>query len=303
MSKMEAGLGEPRDMGDRLGALEAVDRISGATGQGNLRALARGPSSERVTETAEENARFRPPPGALSTKIVVRANEIENRVSLKRDRMDRKDGWPILLLLLVACGCNFGPSTAQQMEQGQLLYDAKQFAEARQVYETALETCNNAADRATLHTLVGSCDMELEDYQTALVSLNKALEIRPDYPAALNNCGICYRSLGENAKARESYHKSIAADPKYPNAHSSLATLLLLEGEYQEAIDHFERALQLDNSLAVTHGNLALAYAKVGRFAEADASLKASIERGYVNAEIMREQIEELKANQGKSTP
>lgn len=217
--------------------------------------------------------------------------------------MKRVNAAAIVIFLIGVCGCNLRPSTIGQIEKGQKLYDAKQFAEAREVYQSALEAATDKADQAALHTLVGSCDMEMDRYQEALASFDKALALRPDYAAALNNSGICYRSLGEPAKARESYRKAIAADPKYPNAYSSLGTLLLLEGEFQESIDHFERALKLDNSLAITHGNLALAYAKVGRFTEADASLKASIERGYANAEIIREQIEELRTQAGKTTP
>lgn len=217
--------------------------------------------------------------------------------------MKRESAWAICFLLFLLCGCDLGPSVEEQIQKGEGLYNGKQFAAARKVFESALKNSSKKDDRAVLHTLVGSCEMELENHEEALAQFAKALELRPDYAPALNNSGISYRSLGDVAKARESYQKAIKADPKYPFAHSSLGTLLLLEGEYPESIDHFERALKLDNSIAVTHGNLALAYAKVGRFADADASLKASIERGYVNAEIIREQIEELRAEASKATP
>ena len=59
------------------------------------------------------------------------------------------------------------------------------------------------------------------------------------------------------------------------------------------AIEYFNKAIKTDPNLAVAWGNCALAYAMTGDFEKADAYLNTSIQKGYKNAETMKQLIEE----------
>ena len=47
--------------------------------------------------------------------------------------------------------------------------------------------------------------MELRQFNNAVISYQKALEINPNFPALLNNLGNAYRELGQLNEALKSY--------------------------------------------------------------------------------------------------
>jgi tetratricopeptide (TPR) repeat protein len=172
------------------------------------------------------------------------------------------------------------------------------------LYEDAIESCELALEEGVVQTelvdvyvIAGRCSAELDLNDSAIGYYEKAIELDGDDAAKWTSLGVVYRQAGNYVKALEHYEKALEFDPDYAEVHSSIGVLQMLEGELEESIASFKKAVKLDPSVATAHGNLAWALAEIGDFEEAEKALRQSIMLGYDNADIVREKIDELKAN------
>lgn len=84
-------------------------------------------------------------------------------------------------------------------------------------YQNALHSRERAIafdpDDALAWTNQGVILQRLGRYAEALVSHNRALDLVPNYALAWNNRGVVLERLGRNAAALESYEKALELDP------------------------------------------------------------------------------------------
>ncbi|MEL6488963.1 MAG: tetratricopeptide repeat protein [Cyanobacteria bacterium J06621_3] len=190
----------------------------------------------------------------------------------------------------------FGNSGDADVEEGQRLIESGQFAESIPVLEGALEKNLNLYSESIVLTMIGNSYNELDQFDESLAYHARAIEADPENYKAYVNQGIVYRLIGEYDNAEASYKKALELEPNYAELHASMGALAIFQNKPEEAVEHLERSVELDDSLAVAHSNLALAYAAAGRFDEADASLQQAIVRGYQDADIIKERIDELRS-------
>lgn len=114
--------------------------------------------------------------------------------------------------------------------------------------------------------------------EEALGLLQRALDLRPDYPEAQNNLGLALASRGRWDEAIRRYRRALELDPAYPEAHNNLGFALAGRGELEEAIDHYRRALEGDPGHAGVHYNLAMALVARGEDPRAAAHLRRALE-------------------------
>ena len=201
-------------------------------------------------------------------------------------------------LLCLACGI---PQAYQlgraegMMDVGERLFDDGKFAQSEASYQRAIATGALPKEKeAEAWTAIGNTRHQRDDHEGAIVAHDRALALRPAFPAALVNKGVCWRALQRFDEAETQYRASIALDPRYAHAHASLGALHLHRDETDEAVAILEEAVAIDDSLAVAHANLALAYGFAGRHSDAQASLRKAILRGYTNAPVVRERLRQL---------
>lgn len=80
--------------------------------------------------------------------------------------------------------------------------------------------------------------------EDALIKLQKAVDVAPDYPEAQSSIALVYQQLGEFEKSREHYEKALELQPDSGIIHNNFATLLCRSGKPLEAETHFLKAIK-----------------------------------------------------------
>ena len=142
-----------------------------------------------------------------------------------------------LLGLLALAGC--GPEAKGHFQEGNEYYEAKQFAEAAEEYE-------------------------------------KALELDPDNIDVMSNLGATYYSLGKLDEAIEIYTRAITIAPEDAGIRSNLAAAYVQKQgpdggtDYLEmALEQYLEAIELAPDLAEAHYGVGTVYALMQRVDEA----------------------------------
>jgi tetratricopeptide (TPR) repeat protein len=150
-------------------------------------------------------------------------------------------------------------------------------------YESALELFNKAMEQETsysnamIYTFISNTYSAQEDFENAVIWLEKALEEKPDYRSFVT-LGMNYQTLKNYKKAEESYSKAIEMNPQKGEGWASLGMMFLEEGSNtDEALRCLKKGAEFSPRIAVIHAYLGAAYLKAGdkekaeeEFAEAE---------------------------------
>ena len=172
-----------------------------------------------------------------------------------------------------------------------------------------------------------------QDEKAAISYVQKALQIKPDFPEALFAMGVWHANHQRTADANNFFEKALTLKPDFIKAHyqlalsmvysgnlkgagEHLATALLLDpensdmhrdlgnilsqlGKFNEAVKHYMIALKIDPDNAFIHNNLANTYVRMGDFTKAvhHYSMALEIDPGYVNAQKNLRTILNLQKN------
>ena len=75
------------------------------------------------------------------------------------------------------------------------------------------------------------------DYKKTIESLDKAIEIKPNFAQAWYNKGITFSVMGLVQDEIDSYEKAIEIEPEYAEAWSNKASALGRAGRAEEALE------------------------------------------------------------------
>ena len=71
----------------------------------------------------------------------------------------------------------------------------------------------------------GSAKFKAKDYEGAIVDMQKAIEIKPDYTLAYLYVAVSYHSLKDKTNACKFYRKTLQYDPENSTAQTNLKKL------------------------------------------------------------------------------
>ena len=108
------------------------------------------------------------------------------------------------------------------------------------------------------------------DYEGAIVDLNKAIQLDPNFAVAYNNRGSAYNDLKQYDKAIVDYTKAIQLDPNYAVAYNNRGNAYYFLEHYDKAIADYTKAIDIEPSV-LRYNNRANAYDKIGKHAKAEA--------------------------------
>jgi tetratricopeptide (TPR) repeat protein len=91
------------------------------------------------------------------------------------------------------------------------------------------------------------------DVDAAIVQLNKAIAVYPDYVRARNRLGVQYLKRRRLTEAAEQFKTILDKNPKYFDARLNFGIVLYEQRRLTEAADELSRAVSLDSTSAAAH--------------------------------------------------
>jgi protein O-GlcNAc transferase len=129
-----------------------------------------------------------------------------------------------------------------------LLYLGISYCE-RGAFDDAVDALKQAAridrDSIDVHIQLSRAYKGRQQYQQALRSMERVVELRPALPDALNECGIICIALEEPTKALDCYQRALALNPTYAEALYNAGNALVKLNRQQEALSYYNRALEV----------------------------------------------------------
>ena len=168
---------------------------------------------------------------------------------------------------------------AAQLSQEQLDY-VFQLYSSGQMYKALLsikELIQDFPNIPLLHNISGACNSALGEIDSAIISFNKAIELKPDYDEAYFNLGVAFHQTGKLGEALNSYEIAISIKHAYPTAHNNLGLIALSQGQLDNALKSFEWAVAYSPEYAEAHNSLGAALQELKQFEKAKVSFKKAV--------------------------
>ncbi len=123
----------------------------------------------------------------------------------------------------------------------------------------------------------------------AIACFERATAIRPDQgPEVLTVLGNLYLKKGDQSMAITSYQRALEVKPDYAPAMGNAASAYSMQGAYDTAFDLLSRLREIRPDDPEVEYNMACLHARQGRVDEAVSSLKAAVEKGFNDRELLR---------------
>ena len=149
---------------------------------------------------------------------------------------------------------------------------AKGNAEQQMSYLSQLVAAYPDDERA--HNALGGAHFGRQEYQSAIDSYSRAIELAPEFSAPYNQNGYALRALGDFEGAEASFQKYVELIPDDPNPYDSYAELLMKMGRFEESIEKYRQALEQDPNFIASYIGIANNQIFMGQPTEARATLE-----------------------------
>ena len=137
---------------------------------------------------------------------------------------------------------------------------------------------NDPAD-AIAHNNLGNAFARAGQFDQAIASYRRALNLRPQFieahhnlAQAHDNLGGALLAIGRVDEAVASFRGAVEIDPEFFEAHNNLGNALRGAGQLDQALASYDRALQIMPLFAEAHCNRAIALRLLGRATDARAA-------------------------------
>jgi FkbM family methyltransferase len=155
------------------------------------------------------------------------------------------------------------PTIEEMLSRGWAVQRAGKAQEAEALYRQAL-----AADpmNASGWCYLGMSLHDQQRYEEAVGAYRRAVELKADFPIALNNLGNSYRLMRRLDAAINAFDKAIAIKPDYLIAFKNKATTLCWEGRVADALKTYEQAVRIAPNDPDTHKHIGIMRLLLGDF-------------------------------------
>ncbi|MCC0177282.1 serine protease [Waterburya agarophytonicola K14] len=149
-------------------------------------------------------------------------------------------------------------NSADWMLQGELYFALKEYEAALKSLDRAVELRENQniTPSSLLHNNRALIALELSQYELALEEVDKAIAIDSSFAPAWRNKGLILETIDRNQESLTAYHKALELDPKDYNTWTNIGFTLYKLQRYQDAKQSFEKALEINPNYQPAIDNL-----------------------------------------------
>jgi tetratricopeptide (TPR) repeat protein len=158
------------------------------------------------------------------------------------------------------------PALAEAMNNLGIIYFQKKQYEAAAWLFAKSERLKPEA-RVAFNLAKAQLQLGLSD--NALTSLQKALQLQPDYPDALLMLGVQLRKQGNNDGALKAFSRLVSIKPQDAEAHCNIGAIYYDRRDYAPAAAALEKGLAVNPKIPKAYFLLAESYVKMGNLARA----------------------------------
>lgn len=145
-------------------------------------------------------------------------------------------------------------------------------------YSLSFDALPNYQDEGTKLYVRGTGKIQEQNYTEAVADLLRAVKLRPDIAEAFHNLGFAYERTGDLRNAARAYERALQIKPNYPSALNNLGYLLAtLDTELEKAVALCQRAVDLQPNSASYQDSLGWALYKADRHPEAARHFSAAV--------------------------
>lgn len=115
---------------------------------------------------------------------------------------------------------------------------------------------------------LGSCNLAMNNPETALSYFTKSLELEPanqDIPSIYSYMGVCLKDMGKYRNAISALMKGEKHDGERTDIYNSMGFCYFKLKEHEKAIDCFKKVLQINPGSAIDYANIASNYREMGK--------------------------------------
>ena len=147
----------------------------------------------------------------------------------------------------------------------------EQFGESKKCYLLLNSYKPNQAEN---YYGLGLAYRGLNQFDSALISFNKALELKPKYGDAMSKMGEVFgQNLQMTDKAEECFMKALQINPKDESALENLGIVYGMKHDYKNSLYYFQKALEVKPDRYAIYQNISLTYRSMGDLKSAQSFL------------------------------
>jgi len=124
---------------------------------------------------------------------------------------------------------------------------------------------------------LGNSYNEVGNIDSALLALEKAVEINPTLSESRTNLGSIYLKKGKVSDAISQYLAALKINPNDAKTHNNLGNAYMQQDWLNYAVSQYHQSIRLEPDFIDAYKNLAIAYCKQERFEQAIALLRRAI--------------------------
>ena len=124
---------------------------------------------------------------------------------------------------------------------------------------------------------LGNSYSEVGDIDSALLALERAVEINPMLSESRANLGNMYLTKGQVTKAINQYREALRINPHDSKTHNNMGNAYVEKDWLNYAVSEYHQSIRLDPKFTDAHKNLAIVYCKQERYLQAISQLRQAI--------------------------
>ena len=210
----------------------------------------------------------------------------------------------VLPLVLAACllACESRDQAADYVNQGMAQTQKGEWQKAITSFTRALELDPKNAASYLYRGLAFEGQGELN---RAIDDFNQALELKTQYPGVVYyNRGLAYAKLGKMDQALADFNRVLELDPKDLEGYINRGRVYLIQGNFGRAISDYDQVLKLNPKYLRAYTRRGLAYYQQGDWDRAFADLNRALELDPKDSEALYHKADLLdKAGRSKEAP